>query len=96
MSMENIIKYSQRFNLFWKDDKFPEDKRIVATEQEMDRWIAHHYNLTLENIPMIKPISMPKYIFDRLRKYNFHKIKGNAESKKKTSAKIGSAKKKEK
>lgn len=60
----------------------PKENKILATNEELDRWIASHYGLTLQNIPTSKPEKMPRVHYERLKKYTFKKeIKTKSKSK---------------
>ena len=56
-----------------RDKPIPEDKKILATDEELDKWIASHYGMTLDNLPHSRPNWMPKVKYERLKKYNIRK-----------------------
>lgn len=66
----NSIKQNPNLRrLFNKDAEFPKDKKILVSEEEMDRWIASHYGISLENVPYVRPMKMPEDIYNRLKVY---------------------------
>ena len=68
MSIENIKKVLGPANLFFKEPAVSENKKILVTEEEHDKWLGAHYGLTADNVPLLKPNHIPKGIYDRLKK----------------------------
>lgn len=52
----------------------------MVTEEEMDRWLAAHYGMSFENVPQLKPNSMPKVLYEKIKKYAVTKKGSNNES----------------
>ncbi len=42
---------------------------MVVTELALDDWVAQQYGLSLEKIPVVRPVHMPQDAYDMLRKY---------------------------
>jgi hypothetical protein len=56
------------FGYFGHEKPIPKDKKVVVTEEVMDHWIASHWGMTLDNIPISKPTKMDQFTHSRLRK----------------------------
>ena len=46
----------------------PKNKKVIVTEQDMNQWMAAHYGVSLDRIPMSKPHNMSRTIYERLKK----------------------------
>lgn len=55
-------------NYFGHEKEIPAGKKLVVTEEVMDNWIASHWGMSLENIPVAKPAKMDFYTHGKLRK----------------------------
>ena len=57
------------------DEAIPADQKLVINDRVLDEWLLSHYNLTFEEIPMVKPDGMAVWIHDRIKKYFFQNMK---------------------
>ena len=56
------------YEFFGYEKEIAEGKKLIVTEEVMDNWIASHWGLNLENIPVAKPPKMDFYTHGKLRK----------------------------
>ena len=51
MSIDNVKKVLKPANIFFKEKAFPADKKIIATDEEIDKWLGAHYGMSETNVP---------------------------------------------
>lgn len=47
----------------------PAGKKVIVTETDISKWLAAHYGLSLEKIPMTRPLNMARPVYERLKKH---------------------------
>ena len=59
-SPEKIKERYFKGGIFGQDEPIKTGRKLVATEESIDQWLAAHYGLTIDTMPPNKPPEMPK------------------------------------
>ena len=68
MSFENLKKLNSKYGFFFKEKPIPGGKKILVTESNIDQWLAAHFGMKPDNVPLARPHFMSRTIHDRLKK----------------------------
>ena len=45
------------------------NRKLVVTQEALDRWVAENLGYNLENMPDNRPRDLPEKVYNRLKKY---------------------------
>ena len=51
MSVENLKKRNSKCGFFGNDREIPEGRKVVVTDDNIDQWLAAHFNMKLDQVP---------------------------------------------
>lgn len=67
IGFEKYREQNNDYGWFGKDRPIPPNRKLLATEEVMDTWLAGHWGFEIEDVPGHKPNNMPRFIHKYLR-----------------------------